>query len=63
MRWAGHVARMGRGKKLQGLGGESDHWGDPDEDGRILRWIFLKWDMGVWTGLSWLSIDTGGGHL
>jgi hypothetical protein len=21
------------------------------------------WDVGVWTGLSWLRIGTGGGHL
>jgi hypothetical protein len=33
-------------------------------DGRIiLRWAFRKWDAGFWTGLSWLSIETGGGHL
>jgi hypothetical protein len=25
--------------------------GNPDVDGRIiLRWIFRKWDLGVWTG-------------
>jgi len=42
---------------------EGDHLGDPDVDGRIiLRWIFRKWD-GVWTGLSWLRIVTGGTHL
>jgi hypothetical protein len=29
----------------------------------ILRWIFKKWELGVWTGLSWLRIQTGGGHL
>ena len=41
-----------------------DHLGDPDVDGRIiLRWIFRKWDVGVWTGSSWLRIGTGGGHL
>jgi len=22
-----------------------------------------KWDVGVWTGSSWLRIGTGGGHL
>jgi hypothetical protein len=27
----------------------------------ILRWIFRKWDVGVWTGLSWLRIEPGGG--
>ena len=31
--------------------------------GIILRWIFRKWDVGVWTGSSWLGIGTGGGHL
>jgi hypothetical protein len=31
-------------------------------DGRIiLRWIFRKWDVGVWAGSSWLRIRTGGG--
>jgi hypothetical protein len=29
----------------------------------ILRWIFKKWDVGVWTGLGWLRIETGGGQL
>jgi len=29
----------------------------------ILRCIFRKWDVGVWTGSSWLRIGTGGGHL
>ena len=29
----------------------------------ILKWIFRKWDVGVWTGSSWLTIGTGGGHL
>jgi hypothetical protein len=41
---------------------ERDHWGDPGVDGRIiLRQIFKK--SGVWTGLSWLRIETGGGNL
>jgi hypothetical protein len=43
---------------------ERDHWGDPDVDERILlRWIFRKWDVGVWTGLSWLRIESGSGHM
>jgi len=29
----------------------------------ILRWTFRNWDVGVWTGLFWLSIGSGGGHL
>jgi hypothetical protein len=42
---------------------ERDYWGDTGVDGRIiLGWIFRKWDVGVWTGLSWLRIETGGGH-
>jgi len=38
--------------------------GNPDTDGRtILRWIFRKCDVGLWTGLIWLMTGTGGGHL
>jgi hypothetical protein len=29
----------------------------------ILRWIFRKWDVGVWTGLSWFRTEKGGGHF
>jgi hypothetical protein len=43
---------------------ERDHLGDAGVDGRIiLRWIFMKWDVGVWTGSSWLRIGTGVGNL
>ena len=43
---------------------ETDRWGDPDVDGRIiLRWIFRKWEGVVGTGWSWLRMGTGGGHL
>ena len=43
---------------------ESDQSGDPDVDGRIiLRWIFRKWGVGIWTGSSWFRIGTVGGHL
>jgi hypothetical protein len=26
-------------------------------------WIFMKWDVVIWTLLSWLRIGTGGGQL
>jgi len=43
---------------------ERDHMGDAGVDGRIvLRRIFRKWEVGVWTGWSWLRIGTGGGYL
>jgi hypothetical protein len=42
---------------------ERDHFEDPGVDARIiLRWIFRKWEVRVWTGWSWLRIWTGGGH-
>jgi hypothetical protein len=43
---------------------ERHHLGDPGKDGMIiLRCIFRKWDVRVWTGSSWLRIGTAGGHL
>jgi hypothetical protein len=41
-----------------------NHLGEPGLDGRIiLKWIFRKWEVGVWTGSSWLRIGIAGGHL
>jgi hypothetical protein len=41
-----------------------DHFEDPGLEGMIiLRWIFRKWDVWVWTGSSYLRIGTGGGLL
>jgi hypothetical protein len=43
---------------------ERDHLGDPGVDERIiLRWIFRKLDVGVWTGSNLFRIETGGGLL
>jgi hypothetical protein len=63
IRWAGHVALMGVEKVYSrfwwGNLRERDHLVDSDVEGRtILRWIFRKWDMGVWTGSSWLMVET-----
>ena len=50
--------RRGLYRVLVGRPEGRTHLGDPDVDGRM----FKKWD-GVWTGLSWLRIVTGGTHL
>jgi hypothetical protein len=53
MKWAEHVARMGRGEACTVLGLENlrerDYWRDPGEDGRTV----LRWDMGY--GLDWAA--------
>jgi len=66
--WAGHVARMGEERgcigSCWGNRRERDHWGDLGVGGWIiLGRIFRKWDVGIWTGLGWPRIETGGGGL
>jgi len=29
----------------------------------ILGWLSRRWDVGIWTGLGWPRIGTGGGGL
>ena len=68
MRWAGHVAHMGEERgvyrvlvgKLEG----KRPLGNLGVDGwKILGRISRRWDVGIWTGLGWPRIGTGGGRL
>jgi len=68
MRWAGHVARMGEERGVYrvwcGKRKERNQWGDLGLDGWIiLGWISRRWYVGIWTGLGWFRIETGGGRL
>ena len=68
MRWAGRVARMGEERGVYRSWWENRmeryHWGDLGVDGWIiLGWISRTWDVGIWTGLGWPKIKTGGGRL
>ena len=68
IQFTGHVARMGEERgcigSWWGNRREGDHWGDLGVDGRIiLGWISRRWDVGIWTGLGWPRIETGGGRL
>jgi len=43
---------------------ERNNLEDPGRDEKkTLRWVFRKWNVGPCTGLIWLRIGTGGGHL
>jgi hypothetical protein len=65
MRWAGYVALMGEGR-------DPDRFlvARPDGKKRLGRWR-LRWEGSIkvklqvveWTGLLWLRIETGVGHL
>ena len=68
MRWVGHVERMGRGAVCTGFWWRNlrkrDHLEDPGVGERLISKMDLQevgW--GSWTGMIWLRIGTGGGHL
>jgi hypothetical protein len=68
LRWARHVARMGRGEVLTGfwLGGPKarDHCEDLGVSGRItLRWTLGRQGSMGQTGFCWLRIGSSGGIL
>jgi len=55
--------RRGVYRDLVGKPERRDKWGDLGIHGWLLRWISRKWDVGMWTGLSWPRIGTVGGRL
>jgi len=68
MRWAELVARVReRGgvarvfvrkpERKRSLGRPRRRWEDN------IKMDLWKWNVGLWTGSSWLSVGTGGGHL
>jgi hypothetical protein len=43
---------------------DRDHWGNLGLDvWIILKWIPRRWYVGIWTGLGWPRIETGGLRL
>jgi hypothetical protein len=68
MRWAGHVARMGRRGMHIGywweIQKEKDHREDQDVGGwTILKWILEREDGMIGIGSIWLRVGTSGGLL
>jgi len=67
MGWMWHVCmgeRRGVYRVLVGKLEGRDHLEEPGVDGKIiLMCIFMKLDVGAWTGSFWLRIRTGGRHL
>ena len=63
MRWSGHVARMGEERGVyRVLVGKSEGKRPLRRPRR--RWVYnIRWDVGMWTGLGWPRIETGGGRL
>jgi hypothetical protein len=52
-----YMVLVGKPEGKRSLGRPTRIWEDN------IKMVFRKWDVGVWTGSSWLRIGTGGGHL
>ena len=64
IQWHLWVRRRGCIGSWWGNRREVDHWRDLGVDGGIiLERISRRWDVGIWTGLGWLRIETGGVRL
>jgi hypothetical protein len=48
---------MGKPEGKRPLGSPRRRWKDN------IKWIFRKWDVGVWTELIWFRIGTDGGRF
>ena len=59
-----HVAHMGEEREVYRV-----LLGKPEGKRQLGRprrgWVdnIRRWDVGIWTGLGWPRIETGGGHL
>jgi hypothetical protein len=61
MKWAGHVARMGKRNAYTILMGKPEGkkpLGRPRREWTIIKWILNRKDGVVWTGSIWLRIRT-----
>jgi len=62
--WCVWARREGCIESWWGNWRDGDHWGDIGGDGwMILGWISRSWDVGIWIGLGWPRIETGGRRL
>jgi hypothetical protein len=66
IRWAGHVTQIGEGRGMYRVS-VWKHEGKRPLGRPRHRWEDIKMNLqevgcGVWTGLSWFRIETGGGH-
>ena len=52
-----YMVLVGKPEGRRPLGRPRRRWVDN------IRWISRRWDVGIWTGLGWPRIETGGGRL